>query len=81
MDLWRNGWAPAAVCRKSSIDPALLQAHTAGGWGLARINGQRNARGAEARFLNFLRSLRAGPQKSLQIRRRATPDAGDMSQS
>jgi len=60
----RLGNTPA-VCRKSYIHPALLQAHNEGSLSIACINGHRNTRFAEARFLNFLKSLKAGPQKSL----------------
>ena len=52
----RLGNTPA-VCKKSYIHPALLEAHIAGALGPARTNGHRGQRLHEAEFLRFLKRL------------------------
>jgi DNA topoisomerase-1 len=53
-----------AVCKKSYIHPSLLQAHSEGTLGIAKMNGHSSARFGETQFLSFLKSLKKTPQKS-----------------
>jgi DNA topoisomerase I len=58
----RLGNTPA-VCKKSYIHPALLEAHGAGLLGAGRMNGHGGPRVDEAEFLSFLKRLNGTVQK------------------
>jgi DNA topoisomerase-1 len=60
----RLGNTPA-VCKKSYIHPALLEAHGAGTLGAAGKNGHRDSRVDEMEFLRFLKRLNGTAKKFL----------------
>ena len=76
----RLGNTPA-VCKKSYIHPALFQARSQRIVGPSRMNGHSSATVDEAHFLNFLKRLKARPQKSLEIRSPMVTHASSMRQS
>jgi DNA topoisomerase-1 len=63
----RLGNTPA-VCKKSYIHPALLDAHTRGGSGVVAMNGHRGPRLDEMQFLKLLKNLNGQSKKRRETR-------------